>query len=79
MLKIFDLEANPYFTMYLNGDHTEIADAIQSHPDFTNLDIIAATEAGNKSAELLEKELVPMFEELKQKYQYIFINTPPLL
>jgi tyrosine-protein kinase Etk/Wzc len=66
------------FEEYLKGNDTDIFSLIYTHPEFIQLDILPASYSGNRSAELLSGDLSRLFNELRNVYDYILINTSPV-
>lgn len=57
---------------------SELDDAIQKSK-YENLDVLVAGEIPSNPAELLNSDLfATLLNELKSKYDYVFIDTPPL-
>ncbi|MBQ0084351.1 MAG: CpsD/CapB family tyrosine-protein kinase [Clostridiales bacterium] len=64
-------------TNYLCGLNT--VDEVIKHTDSENLDIITSGDIPPNPAELIASEsFAEMMKELKSRYDYIFIDTPPL-
>lgn len=62
---------------YLNGDIKKIQDIIYSHDELEKLDFIPTAVAEGNVHELLSGErMKDLFKELKNKYEYIIIDTP---
>lgn len=66
-------------TNYLADDSIELDDIIHHHEKIDNLDIIYGGQSAPNPAELLtDKRLEDMFEELKQRYDYIIADNVPV-
>lgn len=75
----FGLSNKVGVSSYLVGK-ASIDEIIQPSGKLPNLDIITAGPVPPNPAELIASErCAKMFEELKEKYDYIIVDTPPLL
>lgn len=75
--KFFEVDNSKGISTYLSGEN-QLKDIISS-TEFANLDIIPSGPIPNDPAELvLSKELPRLFEELKELYEYIIIDTAPI-
>ncbi len=75
--KFFDIENNVGVSSFLNGQKT--LDEIIVTSEFANLDIISSGPIPvNPSELMLSKSLPQLFEELKERYEYIIVDTAPL-
>ncbi len=75
--KFFDIYNEAGVSTYLSGK-SSIDDIIFS-TEFANLDIIPSGPIPSNPSELiLSKELPRLFEKLKEKYEYIIIDTAPI-
>jgi capsular exopolysaccharide synthesis family protein len=64
---------------YLNGDITDVDSIIQPSGVHENLDVIAAGPVPPNPNELLmERSLDRLFAELRNKYEYIIVDTSPV-
>ena len=73
----FDKEIKEGFSNVLSG-FAEIEDVIVNIPEY-NLDVVAAGWIPPNPTELLaSKKFVSVLEGLKEEYEYIFIDTPPV-
>ena len=74
----FGLTNNTGLSSYLSNKET-FENIIQSSTQIPNLDIITSGPVPPNPAELIASEKCnQLFEELKEKYDYIIIDTPPL-
>ncbi len=77
MCECFDKEIKEGFSNVLGG-FAEFNDVVVNIPE-CNLDVIAAGWIPPNPTELLaSKKFVGVLESLKDKYEYIFIDTPPV-
>ena len=66
-------------TDYLNDSDLKVSDIVQSSKINKKLDfILAGPVSPNPSEELLSDRLPVLFEELKKKYDFIILDTPPV-
>jgi capsular exopolysaccharide synthesis family protein len=73
----FDLDKNEGLTNYLIGQNT--IDEIIKQSNIPNLDIILSGPVPPNPAELiLNDRTKKMFEYLKEQYDYIIVDTPPI-
>lgn len=64
---------------YLGGFVTSIDEIVTTHPDYPNLDVIPVGTLPPNPAELLQSDLLDdLMEKLKMRYDYIYIDCPPL-
>ena len=78
--KLFHRDANPGLLQLLNGEASDINEAI--HPTvYPNLDFMPAGGHDNvRSTELLTSpQMSRILEQLKEKYDHIFIDSPPVV
>jgi len=76
--KYLGLENSPGLSDILRGKVT-VQDVIVS-PDIENLTVIPAGKSLKNAAELLDsKKMESFLKEAKAKYDYIFIDTPPIM
>lgn len=75
--KFFDLDNSKGISSFLAGNHS--VDEIISPTEFANLDIIPSGPIPSDPSELiLSKKLPTLFEQLKNKYEYIIVDTAPI-
>ncbi len=75
--KFFDISNEVGVSSFLNGQKT--IDEIIVTSEFANLDIIPAGPIPIDPSELiLSKTLPKLFQELKERYEYIIIDTAPI-
>jgi len=75
--KIFALSAQPGLTNLLSGfsDYSEVI----RKTDYPNLDLLTAGHVPPNPAELLSSpQMKAILEQFSAKYDYIFIDTPPI-
>lgn len=78
LFKEFGLSNNTGLSSYLSNKDT-LDNIIQTSIKTTNLDIITSGPIPPNPAELIASEKCnQLFEELKKRYDYIIIDTPPL-
>ena len=66
-------------TNYITSNDKNINNYIYSEPSIKNLDLLPAGVIPPNPTDLLEsEELANLFSELKQKYDYIFVDTAPV-
>ncbi|MBI45078.1 MAG: hypothetical protein CMG66_02800 [Candidatus Marinimicrobia bacterium] len=77
--KVFKVSRSPGFSSYLSGQKNDIEEIInKTYVD--NLDILSAGITPPNPSELLESDtLGELMHTLKQKYDIILIDTPPLI
>jgi len=76
--KYFTVNRKPGITDYLFGK-AEISEIIQGI-DIPNINIIAGGSTTTNPAELLaSKKMQAIISQLREQYDYIFIDTPPIL
>lgn len=74
-----DLPPAPGFTEYIAGDSLTLDDITRHDPIVKGLDIITAGPVPPNPSELLNDNKVDMmFEELRQRYDYILIDSAPV-
>ena len=77
MCECFDKDIKEGFSNVLGG-FAEVEDVVTTIPEY-NLDVIAAGWIPPNPTELLaSKKFVSVLEGLKEKYEYIFVDTPPV-
>jgi capsular exopolysaccharide synthesis family protein len=75
--KFFSTNNERGVSTYLSGQHT--VEEIISPTEFANLDMISSGPIPSDPAELiLSKQLPLLFEQLKEWYEYIIIDTAPI-
>ena len=75
--KFFDMPNDIGVSHFLNGEKT--IDEIIVTTEFANLDLILAGSIPlNPSELMLSKALPTLFKTLKERYEYIIIDTPPI-
>jgi len=75
--KFFDITTEKGVSSYLSGKNT--LDEVIMPTEFANLDIITAGPIPANPSELILSKKVPlMIEMLKEKYQYVIIDTAPI-
>ena len=75
--KLLNVKASPGFSNVLVGD-CSIEDAVQ-HNEVLNLDILCSGDIPPVSTRLLESEaLKDTLNKFREKYDYVFIDTPPV-
>src|ERR1700722_19022334 len=76
--KLFDVPPEPGLAEVLRGE-VEPADAIRATP-FARLWLLPAGNGDNHAIQALAQDNVgSLFEQLKQQYDFILIDTPPVL
>ncbi len=66
-------------TDYLSGKATDLQELIVSDEDVASMNVLPMGTMPPNPTELLYSEhLAPMFETLRQQYDYIFIDCPPV-
>ncbi|MDR2362256.1 MAG: polysaccharide biosynthesis tyrosine autokinase [Prevotellaceae bacterium] len=76
--KIFGIDNEDGLSNYLSGQVT-LRQIIQNTDQSENLHIISCGHISPNPQELLQGETLPqLFEELKQEYDYIVVDTPPV-
>lgn len=64
---------------YLSGRHPQWRNLVVTHPDYPELAMIGVGVIPPNPTELLENgKLVKLIDELRQEYDYIFIDCPPI-
>ncbi len=77
MHKLLNVKASPGFSNVLVGD-CSVEDAIQ-HNEVLNLDILCSGDIPPVSTRLLESDaLRETLNKFREKYDYVFIDTPPV-
>lgn len=77
MHKTFAVPAQPGLTNLLSGFNT--FDEVIKETGYANLDLITAGHIPPNPAELLSSpQMKNILEELSQRYDYIFVDTPPV-
>ena len=75
--KLLNIKASPGFSNVLVGD-CSVEDAIQ-HNETLNLDILCSGDIPPVSTRLLESDaLKETLDKFREKYDYVFIDTPPV-
>ncbi len=75
--KLLNIKASPGFSNVLVGD-CSIEDAVQ-HNEVLNLDILCSGDIPPVSTRLLESDsLKETLDKFREKYDYVFIDTPPV-
>ncbi len=76
--KFFDVDNDMGISNFLDGEDITVDDIIKT-TEFANLDIIPSGPIPSDPSELiLSKRLPILFKELKEKYEYIIIDTAPI-
>ncbi len=79
LYKMFQVKKYPGLTNYLVKD-ISLSDVIQQETGVKNLNIISAGPVPPMASELLSsKKMWHLLEDLKQSYDYILIDSPPIL
>ena len=77
--RFFKCKSAPGLSDYLSGNET-LENITHTNHDNTNLDYITCGTHSPRPYELLEsEEMKTLIEQLKQKYDFVIIDTPPLL
>ena len=75
--KVFGIDKKPGMVEYIKGD-AKLEDCIK-HCEKANLDVLTSGKSlDNPSAILESQKLADLIKDLKEKYDYVFIDTPPL-
>lgn len=75
--KVFGVDKKPGMVEYIKGD-AKLEDCIK-HSEKANLDVLTSGKSlDNPSAILESQKLADLIKDLKEKYDYVFIDTPPL-
>ncbi len=75
--KVFGVDKKPGMVEYINGD-AKLEDCIK-HSEKAGLDVLTSGKSlDNPSAILESHKLAELIEDLKAKYDYVLIDTPPL-
>lgn len=73
------LQSEPGLTQYLSSDNYTLKDIIRVAPAMKNMDVIVAGPVPPNPAELLaSSKLDNMFDELKDVYDYIIVDSAPV-
>lgn len=73
------LQSEPGLTQYLSSDSYTLKDIIRVAPAMKNMDVIVAGPVPPNPAELLaSSKLDNMFDELKEAYDYIIVDSAPV-
>ena len=76
--KFFDVDNNIGISNFLSEEKITVDDITRT-TEFANLDIIPSGPIPSDPSELiLSKKLPTLFKELKEKYEYIIIDTAPI-
>ncbi len=79
MHKVFKLDKSPGVTTYLSGTDTELSNIV-NESGVKNLDILTSGIVPPNPSELLDSSsFSDMLNELKEKYDVILFDTPPLI
>ncbi|MCM1518485.1 MAG: polysaccharide biosynthesis tyrosine autokinase [Pseudoflavonifractor sp.] len=74
-----NLPTEPGLTQYLSSDSYSLSDIVRVNPVMKNMDVIVAGPVPPNPAELLASHKVDdMFEQLKEKYDYIIVDSAPV-
>lgn len=77
--KYLNLKEKPGVTNYIKNNELIIDDIIETQTKFKNLDIINSGDIPPNPVELLmSKRVDKIFEEIKQRYEYIIVDTSPV-
>ena len=76
--KFFSVDNSIGMSTYLNGQHNDISEII-SQTEFGELDIIPSGPIPKDPSELILSPLLPkLIKELKNRYEYVIIDTAPI-
>lgn len=75
--KVFNVDKKPGMVEYIKGD-AKLEDCIK-HSEKANLDVLTSGKSLDNPAAIIEShKLKDLIEDLKAKYDYVIIDTPPL-
>lgn len=79
LLNDMGLSAKQGITNYLVSDKYEVADLLMEVPEVSNLYVIGCGDTPPNPSELiLSNKMVTLFEQLRQQFDHIIIDSPPV-
>lgn len=79
LLNKLNLEYKNGFTSFLMNDELKIEDVMFKHNDYSNLYFMhAGPVPPNPSELLINKKTIDLIEHLKERFDYVIVDTPPI-